>query len=192
MLIRRKTAHLAGTMVLLVTYFSGLESGLIWIYSGALIYSVYELLKWSFGYESSKLSKAFKLVGSPEYDQNMPYGGPLYFGLGIILVVLLFRYPIACASIAILTVGDSIAAIVGALFGKTHLQINYKKSLEGSLAGFVSAFFVAMFYVPPAVAAVGAFVGMVFEALSTRVNDNLTIPISAALAMTMSSFFVVF
>jgi len=189
-LIRRKTAHLMGAVLLVLAYFNGVESSLILLYLGALSYSTYELLKWRFNQEFASLSRAFKLVGSPEYEWNLPYVGPLYFGLGIILVVLLFRYPIAYAAIAILTVGDSVAAIVGAIFGKATLQINYKKSVEGTLSGFVSAFLVAMLFVSPIVAFVGAFIGMVMEALPTPVDDNLTIPISAAVAMTIMSIFV--
>jgi len=189
-LIRRKTAHLMGAVLLAIAYFSGVEGSLILLYLGALFYSMYELLKWRFNREFASLSRAFKFVGSPEYEWNLPYVGPLFFGLGIILVLLLFRYPIAYAAIAILTVGDSVAAIVGAIFGKATLQINYKKSVEGTLSGFVSAFLVAMLFVSPIVAFVGAFIGMVMEALPTPVDDNLTIPISAAVAMTIMSIFV--
>lgn len=189
-LIRRKTAHLLGAILLVITYFNGIESSLILIYLGALFYSAYELLKWRFNREFASLSRAFRFVGSPEYEWNLPYVGPLFFGLGTILVLLLFKYPIAFAAIAILTVGDSVAAIVGAIFGKATLQINYKKSVEGTLSGFVAAFLAAMLFVSPIVAFVGAFVGMMMEALPIPADDNLTIPISAAIAMTLTSIFV--
>lgn len=189
-LIRRKTAHLMGAVLLVIAFFSGIESSLILIYLAALSYSVYELLKWRFNREFAPLSRAFKFAGSPEHEWDLPYVGPLYFGLGIILVALLFRYPIAFAAIAILTVGDSIAAIVGAVFGRATWQISDKKSVEGSLSGFASAFLAAMLFVSPIVAFVGAFIGMAMEALPVPVDDNLTIPISAAVAMTITSIFV--
>lgn len=101
--------------------------------------------------------------------------------------VLVFPKVIMINAFAILIVSDTTSALIGRRFGKRRF---FRKSLEGSIAFFVSALIVILIapkierlpleYLASVIAsAVGAFV----EAASTTIDDNITIPISIGFTM---------
>ena len=109
---------------------------------------------------------------------------PAYFAIGIILALVLYPSAIAYASICILAVGDSAAAIVGERFG--HRRIVRRKTVEGFVAGLTAAFLLACFLVSPVIALLGAVGGMIMELLDVP-DDNLTMPIVAGALMTFAT-----
>jgi dolichol kinase/phosphoserine phosphatase len=110
---------------------------------------------------------------------------PVYFAIGILLTLLLFPAPASSAAIAIFALGDSTASIFGRYFGRTPLPFNKDKSLEGSATGFFFAFLAGSVFVSPLIALTGAAVAMFVEYLPLPVNDNILIPLSTALALTL-------
>lgn len=112
--------------------------------------------------------------------------GTLYYLLGVLISILLFPKEIALFSITVLAVGDPAAYIIGSNFGKVRIG---KKSLEGSLA-FLTASVIAGFllhnlwYDLSVIAIItGAVTGTVVELIPLKINDNLTIPITASAAI---------
>jgi dolichol kinase len=112
--------------------------------------------------------------------EHEKYGliGSSYFIFGALLSIILFPKPVAIASLYILIVCDAAAAIVGTGWGQTRI---YNKSLEGSLAFFLSGMIVIPFAMPDhllwgALAVLGA---ALVELLPTGLDDNLTIPLVA-------------
>jgi dolichol kinase/phosphoserine phosphatase len=101
---------------------------------------------------------------------------PVYFAMGILVTLLLIPAPASYAGIAIFTLGDSSASLVGGTLSKKPLPFNHSKTLEGTLAGFFFAFLAACLFVAPWVAFVGAAVGMFVEFLPLPVNDNVLMP----------------
>jgi dolichol kinase len=108
------------------------------------------------------------------------------------LVILAALAPAAVCAVAVMVLGfgDPTAALVGRRFGRVRLL--HGRSLEGSLAFVVSGAAVSVLVlrlfhagISPLhalVAAVaGAFAGAVAELVSLRVDDNFSIPLSAAL-----------
>jgi dolichol kinase len=110
---------------------------------------------------------------------------PLYFGLGILLTLLLFPIQVSSASIAIFAWGDSAASIFGSRISKKPFLFNKDKTIEGSFAGFLFGFVAALFFVSPITAAIGAAVAMFFEYLPLPINDNLVVPISTGLILSL-------
>ncbi len=104
---------------------------------------------------------------------------PAYLAAGVVLVMLFFPAEIALASIAVVAVGDPVAALVGRSFGRVRFG---QKSLEGSAAGLAAGFLLASIFIKPFVALVGTIFAMFYE-LVGKVDDNLTIPIIAAAVM---------
>lgn len=125
-----------------------------------------------------------------------------WYGVAIILMLYLFP-PVACISaVLILGVGDPAAANIGRRWGR-HKLLGGKKSLEGTL-GFVgvAAVCTVVFLTAtrhPAIqrgdlahtlgaatvlAVVGAIAGALTELLSTRIEDNFSIPLVTAAAVT--------
>nr|HPO06210.1 SEC59/DGK1/VTE5 family protein [Candidatus Gracilibacteria bacterium] len=124
----------------------------------------------------------------PEHWQNWPGQGLFFFVLGSWSVLSLFPRRIAIAAIAVLLVGDAFTNIVGRLWGKIPNPLNRRKTVEGTLAGIVSAFVVLnLFFVWPS-ALVAAIIGMIVEIPTWKigkfpVDDNLTIPLSVGLIL---------
>jgi dolichol kinase len=109
---------------------------------------------------------------------------PIYFAFGILLTLLLFPAPASSAAIAIFTLGDSTASLIGGTISKKFLPFNRAKTLEGSLGGFLFAFLAGSLFVAPWIALIGAAVGMLVEYLPLPVNDNLLMPLFTALILT--------
>jgi dolichol kinase len=76
------------------------------------------------------------------------------------------------------------AALVGRIFGKVKI-VNSSKTLEGSLAFFISCFLVIIIMpsFPFWIGLVGALIATLVEALSIPVNDNFSVPLLSGLVM---------
>ena len=110
---------------------------------------------------------------------------PIFFAFGIILALLLFPAPISYASIAVFTFGDGFATIFGKTIGTHAFPYNKGKKIEGTVFGFILALLGALVFVNPLKAVVGAATGMIVETLPAPINDNLTMPLLAGLAMVL-------
>ena len=113
---------------------------------------------------------------------------PIYLALGVILPLLLFPKTIAYASIAIVGIGDPVAAYVGGRFGRRRFG---GKSLEGFIAGSVAAFLATLIVVAPILGVIGSIAGMLIE-LTGILDDNITIPLGAGVAMFAANSFLRF
>ena len=133
-----------------------------------------------------------------EHEKNGLIGSS-YFIFGALLAVILFRKPVTIASLYILIISDAMAAIVGTGWGKTRI---FAKSLEGSIAFFVSGIIVVLLALQDkplwgesamqghlwwgVLAVLGA---TVVELFPTGLDDNLTVPLVAG-AIMMFGFWV--
>ena len=107
---------------------------------------------------------------------------PAKLSLGIVITLLLFPKIIAYVVIMILAFSDSIATMAGRYYGRYRIPYNRMKSVEGSLAFFVSAFVCSIFFIPLKAALLAAFVSCIIESLPLRF-DNLTIPLGTGLIL---------
>lgn len=112
------------------------------------------------------------------------FTGATYILISVCCTVALYDRPIAVAALAFIVVGDTLAALVGRKFGRHKFG---RKSVEGSLACLAGTIGVALVVpgIPLAAALLGAVVAAVTEALSTKVDDNISVPILSGLAMTL-------
>ena len=112
--------------------------------------------------------------------------GTLYYLLGALVALLLFPKEIALFSMTVLAVGDPAAYIIGSNFGKLRIG---KKSIEGSLAfltaSVIAGFLLSSLWDDLSVIAIitGAATGAVVELIPLKINDNLTIPVTASADM---------
>ncbi|OGP81375.1 MAG: hypothetical protein A2Z08_02915 [Deltaproteobacteria bacterium RBG_16_54_11] len=123
-----------------------------------------------------------------EHEKNGLIGSS-YFIFGALLAIILFPKPVAIASLYILIICDAMAAIVGCGWGRTRI---FAKSLEGSIAFFVSGMIVVVLALQDKplwgesamqhnllwgiLAVLGA---ALVELFPTGFDDNLTIPLVA-------------
>ncbi len=124
----------------------------------------------------------------PEAIEKSPASGALFFFIGSLFSLLLFssNINVVCASILILAIGDSVSTLIGKKFGRSKIFYNPAKSLEGSISGFVFAFLGAATQINLPTAFIGALAGMLVESLPVKINDNLTVPVFAGLAMSLA------
>jgi len=114
------------------------------------------------------------------------FTGATYILLSVCFTVALYSRPIAVAALTFIIVGDTFAALVGRKFGRHRFG---RKSIEGSLACLVGTLIAAPLIpgISLPVALVGAVVATVTEALSDKIDDNISVPIVSGLAMTLLS-----
>ncbi len=107
--------------------------------------------------------------------------------IAALLCVLFFPKVIAINAIAILIISDTTSALIGRRFGRHRF---FAKSLEGSLAFFVSALLVIL--VAPkyeqlpleyVMGFIAAAIGTVAEALPVKIDDNISIPLSVGFSL---------
>jgi dolichol kinase len=114
--------------------------------------------------------------------------GATYVFISALLGVIIFPKFLFLTAFPILIISDSTAALIGRKYGKHKLMA---KSLEGTLAFFVSASIVVLltpklngsiseYFIGFIAAAIGAFVENISFGIA---DDNLTIPISVGLSM---------
>lgn len=116
-----------------------------------------------------------------EENQHGFVKAPLYFAAGILAALLIFPAPFNFVAIAVVTLGDGFASVVGRMFGKHKIPHSGGKSLEGTAAGVLCAFAGALVFVPPTTALTAALAGMAVELLPLRISDNLTVPFVSGL-----------
>ena len=108
--------------------------------------------------------------------------GSTYFLLACAMVISLFPKTIAIASLLILILSDTCAALVGKGIGKVAIG---RKTLEGSGAFLFSALLIVWAY--PGLerfsGSLGALGATLVELLPVPIDDNLTIPFVAASLM---------
>lgn len=122
--------------------------------------------------------------------KTFPGKGTIFLFIGMLLAVQLFPKDMAMAAMMVLTFGDSISHLVGAEFGSIKNIFNgkSKKLLEGTLAGSVTGFLAAAFFVPIPEAFFGSFGAMIAEVIQIDFNeytldDNVVVPLVAGTIM---------
>jgi len=105
--------------------------------------------------------------------------GSTYFLIGALLTIILFPKEIAIASLYILIISDTAAALVGVMWGKTRLASG--KSLEGSLAFFLSGLVIVGFTMRghELWGCLGVLGATLAELFPVVLDDNLLIPLVA-------------
>lgn len=130
-----------------------------------------------------------KAIGLNDEKRHM---GLVIYPLSVLLLVILFNYEIisdqsAASGVMIMGLGDGMAALVGTRWGKHKYRVLKvgKKSIEGTLAMFVSSFFVVYLLSPGGVwiAILVAIFSSIVENISPSGVDNATVPILSALLL---------
>ena len=113
--------------------------------------------------------------------------GATWIFVGSFLTVVLVPFPYAVLGLIFLSVGDTVAALVG--IGFPIVKIG-QKTLSGTLAGLLACALAGKAMGLPVsdfVIFSGASVAMIMELIPLPVDDNVSIPLSAGLAMAVLS-----
>jgi len=128
----------------------------------------------------------FKLVlGSMLRDnEDHNFTGATFSFLGVFVTILIFEKNVAVFATLVLAFADSIAALVGRKWGKIPFL---GKTVEGTIAFLFTAILLAAIVpdLPRTGALLGAVIATVVELFPIPVNDNLMIPLSVAITLSM-------
>lgn len=181
----RKMIHLCSLSFPIIYYFISRHDAII-ILSGLTLFSLsIELLR----YVSPKAGEIFiRLFGFLMREHEMDkkkknLSGATYVFLSALLSVIIFPKVIFLTAFSVLIISDTSAALIGRRYGKHQFLA---KSLEGTLAFFVSAVIVVfltpkILYVPAEyyIGIVAVALGAIAENISYGwADDNMTIPLT--------------
>ncbi|EEB73897.1 diacylglycerol/polyprenol kinase family protein [Thermococcus sp. AM4] len=109
----------------------------------------------------------------------------IYFTLASLIVVYFFSENVAIAAVSVATLGDAMAAIIGKNFGRHRFPNG--KSLEGSLAYFLSGLLVIYPLLGVKLAVAGALVGTLVEFYGLPPDDNFSNQVCVAFSLYLFS-----
>lgn len=190
--LRRKSIHLIGLAVPALYWLAGREVGwevgreVTLFFTGFFLclFMAFELYRIKYGMPVKEVDVVARPLIRPQERRGL--GGHVFFAAGAFVAVLAYTKEIAIAALLMSTLADGGAAVVGSRWGKHRLV--GKKTLEGSMAFVLIAFALSIWLVEPALAVAGAVGAALVELLP--INDNLTVPIVAGLAMHLARYFL--
>jgi len=184
--LARKATHM-GSLVIPVGYYllslerTGMLAIMVPVTLLMILIDIARLRHWRL-YQSFVGKIISPMVRSHEHSGD--FVGATYILLSVCLTIAFYDKPVAIAALSFIAVGDSFAAVIGRKFGRHRFG---RKSLEGSLGCLLGTLLVALI-VPDLslyVCVFGAFVATIVEALSSNIDDNISVPILTGLAMTL-------
>lgn len=180
--LRRKAIHLLALAVPFIYWFAGQAVVLVVVGAAMVASTFFELYRWRYGIPLKEAERVTRSLMRAEEVKG--FGAHVYFLVGIFIPLAFYPQPIAVASVLMLALGDAAAALVGMRWGRIGTSGN--RTLEGSLAMFLVALLAGAFVVRFPLAVVGAASAALAEYLP--VNDNLSVPILAGLAMWAATY----
>jgi dolichol kinase len=190
--IKRKLVHTLGIFtIVLILVFGKVNASIIILFATLVGFFMAEYRKNRKRYKIVKIKPIDELetvieneLKTYERKNSLPFKGAIEFGLGSFLATILFNETIAIACIAVLSLADSFATLVGFYFGKYRLPINKKKSWEGSTTFFLVSFFILSLFTSIQFALLLALISTITEALPYA-DDNLSIPLVLGISMSL-------
>lgn len=179
--IRRKLFHMGSgiALVLLLEYNIVTKYFLLLLLGFALLFSIVSL-KFKVPFVTWILHKFDRK------DAAFPALGAITFLVGFVSVLYVFPEDIAYASMLIMALGDGFATLVGKS-GRLRTRLNEKKTVEGTAAGTILAFFGASLIIPMDQALFASMFAMFIELIGFKVgkvvDDNVTVTLAAAIAI---------
>jgi dolichol kinase len=188
--VLRKAVHLASVGIPLAALLLDKSSMVIALASLALLLLLVDYLKLRHqGFKAFFVSAFGELLRRHEKQGGIT--GSTIVVASAALTIFLYRQEIAIAALLFLSLGDSMAALVGRKYGRIGLVCG--RTLEGSLAALVSCLFVStvlliltpVFHwnLTPFALFAGSVVATLAELVDMPLDDNFRIPILAGLAM---------
>ncbi|TXT56163.1 MAG: conserved membrane protein of unknown function [Promethearchaeota archaeon] len=137
-------------------------------------YSVFHFLT-----RSTLRKEEYEAVGPQIYLITGAIFGYLLFLMGAI-DILSYTAGLSCSCFS-----DALAALVGRIWGNNDVKCvgGGKKTVEGFMAGTISAFFFCLIFVGPIYAIVGTCVFLIIDYFSFHISDNILNPIFIPVAI---------
>jgi len=112
-------------------------------------------------------------------------GPHTYYVISASLALMLFSTYIAVIALIAAAIGDATAAIAGKTLGKHKLPWKKEKTVEGSIAAFVTTFITLTLFTIVEKALIGAALLLIIDLIDPPVNDNLLNGLAIAAGLTL-------
>ena len=186
----RKLIHLCSLSICIIYYFIPSSTAII-ILSGFTIFAVSLDMGRHYSPSFGKIFNRFFgfLLRKHEVDKKKKnLNGATYVFISALITVILFPKVLFLTAFPILIISDSTAALIGRKWGKHKFLA---KSLEGTLAFFISASIVILFtpklngsITEYMIGILAAAIGAIVENISFGLaDDNLSIPVSIGISL---------
>jgi len=200
--LKRKTLHLMGLLIPAVYMLFGRDVTLIFIGVSFAVFVVLEPFRVIEEWRDS-IKRRLGIYAPPEVMERIErlethidditrkhererVAAHIYFAAASFIVVYFFPEEVAIGAIALATLGDALAAIIGKTFGRHRFSNG--KSLEGSLAYFLTGLAILTPLVGLPLALVGSLAGTIAEFYNLPPDDNFSNQLAVALALYVASF----
>ncbi|AAM72938.1 MAG TPA: phosphatidate cytidylyltransferase [Chlorobaculum sp.] len=184
----RKAIHLSSLLIPLIYWHIGKKQALLILTPVTAGFFLVDVAKHFVPFLSTWYHSTFgTMLRHHELNrERLHLNGATWITLAAFALIAFFPKTIAVAAFAMVSVSDTVAALVGKRFGRHRFG---QKSFEGSLAFFVSALPVVL-SIPGMIfpaAIVMAITGTITEALVLkigvfRIDDNFSVPLAGAIA----------
>ena len=188
--IGRKVVHLLGVIIPIIYHFTDKKT-MTTIIAILLITSFcMDKLRVKFNVTNHPFSKKIGLFKIFRIHEQNSFSALTFAFIGMIICVVISSKPVFNLAVSILILSDTIAAIVGILFG-IH-KIN-GKSVEGSISFFLTSCILSLVITAIYGESFGFLLAAIFSSLiatfaelfskNNYLNDNMSIPISVSVVM---------
>ena len=195
--VKRKSLHLTGLLVPLSYYLFGRELTLMLV---ALVFFMFVILEPFRIIEElrDKIKRRLRIYVDSEVFERVEaiekhideitreherfrVAAHIYFAAASFIVVYFFPMPVAVGAISVATIGDALAAIVGKSLGRHRFSNG--KSLEGSLAYFLSGVAILWPLIGLPLAVIGSLAGTIAEFYNLPPDDNFSNQLAIAVVI---------
>lgn len=136
-----------------------------------------------------------RILREQETQEKFRFSGAPYVIAAALMVTILFSDVVAMTALSTMLVGDTAAALIGRKYGKRKINQN-KKSVEGSLAFWITSFFILLFfgllysqpiwfYMYGILGITAAMFAEIYEN-RIRIDDNFSIPLVMGLFLSLA------
>lgn len=194
--IYRKMIHITSLSIPYAFYYMDNHLFLYILISISAVFVISDILSKRNSTINFLVEKFFgKILRKHEHLDKFQLNGASWVLISASLIFLIFPENIALISFTILIISDTAAALIGRKFGKHKVL---KKSWEGTITFFITAFAVIIFYINLfsllssiyiIIALITAFIGAYIELISKDigVDDNISIPFSVGITLWLIS-----
>ena len=181
--VYRKLVHISSSTIALCLWYFGKDMMLKWVILVSILFPLFDYLRKYLPRIQRLYHNLFGIITRPNEYEGLSGASWVFMGAGV--TVYLFNEKIAIIALLIMSLSDSAAALIGIKYGTTRL---FNKSLEGTLAFFITTFMILHFLSPASLmlTLIVAIFATVIELFSIpTINDNFLIPIASAFIMTL-------
>lgn len=190
--LARRIYHMLGATIIASLYYFLPRKEMLILFVGFTLFCVcVDLFRLKSKKLNDKLLAAFGTFARKSEVNNLT--GMTYLTIGVTAVAVIFPKEIVTLALLMLAVGDPISSIFGIMYGKDILV--GKKTLQGSIAGFIACTIVALTYFSASglmeerlilASLVAGLIGAISELTPVfGLDDNFTFPILSSCLLWM-------